>query len=68
MRFSPDGTRLATVGAERRIRIWDVATGAVLSTLTGHTDNLLTVDWSPDGRTLASGGDDLTTRLWNLAP
>ena len=43
------------------VRIWDAATGQVLRTLRGHTQNVMGVAFSPDGRTLASvSGSSLT--------
>src|SRR5262249_24528110 len=39
------------------------ASGALLLTLTGHTNVVYSVAWSPGGSLLASAGDQ-TTRLW----
>ena len=35
--FSPDGTRLASAGADQCVRIWNVATGEVSFLLRGHS-------------------------------
>ncbi|MGH3569861.1 MAG: WD40 repeat domain-containing protein, partial [Pseudonocardia sp.] len=56
--WSPDGTRLATTGDDRTVRLWDSATGEHLSTLTGHTAGVSAVAWSPDGTRLATVGND----------
>ena len=38
--FSPDGRLLATASSDRTARVWDVATGGCLRTLTGHNGRL----------------------------
>ena len=35
--FSPDGTRVLSGGADKTVKLWDVATGALLRTFVGHT-------------------------------
>ncbi|MDT0342440.1 nSTAND1 domain-containing NTPase [Streptomyces litchfieldiae] len=82
--FSSDGTTLATTGATYlgdeqtsdfvpedwagTVRLWDVATGEELRTLTADASWLGTVAFSPDGTTLAAGGgDEGMVQLWDAA-
>ena len=54
MAFSPDGRQLASVSQGGTVRLWDLATGDCLHTLTGHRGGVGAVVFSPDGRQLAS--------------
>lgn len=56
--FSPDGKRLALVGDDKVVRVWDAATGSELLALSGHEGPLAVVAFTPDGKTLVSGGGD----------
>ncbi|RKU28638.1 hypothetical protein C6497_07705 [Candidatus Poribacteria bacterium] len=62
--FSPDGQTLAGCGSE--VYLWDVNTGKLIDTLTGHTNQVFTIAFSPDGKTLASGGWDSTIIIWEI--
>jgi WD40 repeat protein len=64
--FSPNGKQLATACFDEKIRLFDVATGAVRYLL-GHTKSIVGLEWSPDGRSLISGGWDNTARIWDIA-
>ena len=63
--FSPDGLTLASGGADRLVRIWDIETGRLLRSLRGHTNDIRAIVFTPDGLTLATGSEDRTIRLWN---
>ncbi len=64
--FTPDGKRLVSGAADRSVKIWDVATGTRLYTLSDPTDGINTIALSPDGSRVAAGGLDKTIRVWKL--
>jgi WD40 repeat protein len=64
--FSADGATLAAACSDGLIRLWDVASGRLRRTLSGHTDAVGRLAFTPDGRTLASLGHDNVLNLWHL--
>ena len=65
--FSPDGTTLASTSLDATVRLWDVATGQLKSTLQEYTGSIELVSFSPDGATLAIASEDHAVRLWDAA-
>ena len=71
--FAPDGTTLATAGADGTVILWDLTDPAqprrLGPPLTGHTGTVYSVAFAPDGTTLATGdtyATDGTVILWDL--
>ncbi len=62
--YSPDGTRLASGGADGLIRVMDAATGTVQQTIASHADWVNAVAWSDDGKKLASASRDKSAKVY----
>ncbi len=63
--YSPDGGRIASVGWDKTLRIWDTATGTQLRLVDASSASLHAVAFSPDGEAIATGGNDHLAKLWN---
>ncbi len=63
--FSADGQTIVSGSGDNTIKIWNLRTGQLTTTLT-EPYSVVGVAISPDGQTLASGGNDVTVKIWNL--
>jgi WD40 repeat protein len=66
LRFSPDGRQLASGGADKLCRIWQVDNGQALRALEGHTHHVLGLAWQDNGQRLATAGADQTVKIWKV--
>ncbi|WP_437282534.1 AAA family ATPase [Sorangium sp. So ce375] len=65
--LSPNGLRIVSASGDTTLKIWDLATGKLLSTLEGHSTRVRTCALSPDGQRIVSTSDDGTLKIWDLA-
>lgn len=56
---------LVSGGCDRDVRVWNLATGACLHTLRGHTSTVRCLKMS-DENTAISGSRDTTLRIWDI--
>ena len=72
--IAKNGSWVATAGTppgealrpDTTVRIWDVASGMLRTTLIGHNGSIYTLALSPDGTQLATGSNDHTVRVWDV--
>lgn len=63
--FSPD-SRTFSLNIGKDVHLFDVATGTLLRSFSGHQNFVTSIAFSPDGRTLATGSQDKTAKLWDV--
>jgi WD40 repeat protein/serine/threonine protein kinase len=63
--FDPEGRRLATAGEDRRVQLWDLATGSKLAAPLAHDEPVRALAFAPEGARLATAGDDGSIRMWD---
>ncbi len=64
---SPDGKLLATSSYDEKVRLWDLARGEEVSTITGHNGAVYDVAFGRQGKLLATASGDRTVKLWDMA-
>lgn len=65
--FNADASILAAAIGGNDIVLYDVSSGDVIRTLTGHTGLVSSLEFSPAGDQLVSGSFDSTAHVWDVA-
>eukprot|EP01089_Gocevia_fonbrunei_P011934 TRINITY_DN2677_c0_g1_i1.p1 TRINITY_DN2677_c0_g1~~TRINITY_DN2677_c0_g1_i1.p1 ORF type:complete len:436 (+),score=66.54 TRINITY_DN2677_c0_g1_i1:516-1823(+) len=62
--WSPDDNFVVTIALDKKIKLWDVASGSVLHSYTAR-DSVTSLAWMPDSKRFVSGGNDKQIHLWD---
>jgi WD40 repeat protein/uncharacterized caspase-like protein len=62
--LAPDGNQIVAASSDKTIKIWSMAKGELLYTLSGHTDKVNAVAASKDRGLVVSASRDMTVRVW----
>ncbi|KAI8637199.1 Lissencephaly-1-like protein B [Parasitella parasitica] len=60
------GQYIITGSRDKTIKLWDAASGQLLSTLVGHDNWVREIVVHPSGKYLVSASDDKTMKIWDL--
>lgn len=66
VKYSPDGSHLATVDPTFSISLLSTAGQSTSRVLSGHSDRVDHIQFSADGRTLVSSSHDRSIILWDV--
>ncbi|MEC9092761.1 MAG: c-type cytochrome domain-containing protein, partial [Planctomycetota bacterium] len=67
LKFSPDGTKVASGSSDRFMKTFDLETGKLIRIFEGHTHHVMSVDWNSTGRELSSAGADKVVKVWDAS-
>ncbi|XP_029969106.1 apoptotic protease-activating factor 1 [Salarias fasciatus] len=65
-RFSHDGTKIASCGAGRTLKVFKSTSGEKLTEIQAHEEEVLCCAFSPDDRLLATCSSDRKVKVWNV--
>lgn len=64
---SPDNSTIASVGNDKILRLWNMASGEMIGEMRGHDRHIYSVSFHPSGTQLISGDLLGKIHVWNLA-
>lgn len=67
VRFSPDGATLGSCGADKFVKMFNVADGKLVRAFEGHTHHVLGMAWRADAKVIASASADNSIKVWDAA-
>ena len=66
VKYSPNGSFIASGSEDNTVKLWDVTTGKVVRTLVAHRGYITALDFSASGDMLVTAAKDNTIRIWDV--
>ncbi|KAF7988294.1 hypothetical protein HCN44_009939 [Aphidius gifuensis] len=68
VKWSPDNRILATGGADRKVKLWDISKGSYESkgNLVGSNASVMSVDFDTTGNLILGSSNDFASRVWSV--
>ena len=68
IRYTPDGSKAVSVGSDKKIQVYDGATGAPIAEVpNAHGATIYSLSFSPDGTRFITASSDKTVKMWDLS-
>ena len=64
--ISLDGKLAATLAFDGEVRVWDVASGSLVTSLKSHVDKITEFSFSPDNSRIATASDGGQVQIWTI--
>ena len=64
--FSTDNSLMATASSDKTIKIWEIPTGKLITTLNGNTEGILALRFINNDKFIVSIGEDKAVNLWDI--
>ncbi len=65
--FNANSTQLISAGMDMKARIWEIPSGKLLTTLSGHAASIITAIFNKEGTKVATLGLDNVAKVWDAA-
>lgn len=62
----PYGDKVVTGSFDRTAKLWDAQNGQLLSTFSGHTMEIVCLQFDPTGFLVATGSMDGSAKIWDV--
>ena len=66
VRYSPNGSYMASGGEDQVVKLWDAKTGLLLRSFIGHSKGIQDLDFNPTNTQLATSSTDRTVKIWDI--